>query len=252
MLAAVVMFALAVPTAHAATPQQKCFAGRYKAQGKYQACVQTALFAYANGAGIDQKRFAKCRIKYAALWAKLQTLIGTTCNAPRFADNGDGTISDNLTGLRWEQKTTVSGSGANLADPHDVDNVYTWSADGDYDSDGTTFTSFLPGLAAPTCHGGKCDWRIPTLAELLTILLPEPYPCTSNPCVDPVFVPVSLDGMFITETSYYWSATTVTAGEIFGCSPDECAWDLHFEGGDVNLATKNTFADAVRAVSGGL
>jgi hypothetical protein len=45
---------------------------------------------------------------------------------PRFVDNGDGTVTDNQTGLQWEKKTTAVGSVANLADPHDVDNAYTW------------------------------------------------------------------------------------------------------------------------------
>src|SRR5262245_54850756 len=43
-----------------------------------------------------------------------------------FCDLG-GTIKDTCTGLQWEKKTTAVGSGANPADRHDVDNVYSWA-----------------------------------------------------------------------------------------------------------------------------
>jgi hypothetical protein len=29
---------------------------------------------------------------------------------PHFVDNGDGTVTDNVTGLMWEQKTGVAGA----------------------------------------------------------------------------------------------------------------------------------------------
>jgi hypothetical protein len=35
-------------------------------------------------------------------------------------------VTDTETGLQWEQKTTAVGSGADFADPHDVDNEYSW------------------------------------------------------------------------------------------------------------------------------
>jgi len=38
----------------------------------------------------------------------------------RFVDNGDGTVTDNMTGLMWEKKDNSSGI-------HDMDNIYTWS-----------------------------------------------------------------------------------------------------------------------------
>lgn len=238
---------------NAATLEQKCLAGRAKAKGKYEACMQTTLTRFGTYGGIDQTKFSKCRLKHAAALAKLQELTGTTCDVPRFVDNGDGTITDNSTGLMWEQKTTAPGSGANLADPHDVDNVYLWSTDANYRGDGTTFTSFLAGLNSPTCASGHCDWRLPTLAELFTILAPESYPCTSNPCVDPVFLPVSIDGMLITETSYYYTSTTIPPDPAHACDPDECVWIVHFQGGDVNIGIKDQVLGpaAVRAVRGG-
>ena len=72
---------------------------------------------------------------------------------PRFADNGDGTISDAQTGLMWEKKDDAVGI-------HDKDNSYSWSSTGT--ADGTAFTIFLPTLNTPPCFAGHCDWRLPT------------------------------------------------------------------------------------------
>ena len=77
-------------------------------------------------------------------------------NQERFVDNGDGTVTDRETGLQWEQKVTGS-DGPNLADPHDVDNEYTWSEGGDFTApDGTAFTDFLVKLNGGPSGVGNC------------------------------------------------------------------------------------------------
>src|SRR5439155_128123 len=76
------------------------------------------------------------------------TTTSTTTTTLRFVDNMDGTVTDNETGLQWEQKDGAGG-GANFADPHDVDNTYTWSSSGTA-ADGTAFTDFLSRLNACT------------------------------------------------------------------------------------------------------
>lgn len=144
----------------------------------------------------------------------------------RFVDNGDGTVSDRETGLQWEKK--VPGSpGQTLADPHDVDNRYTWSAA--FDSpDGTAFTDFLVKLnGGPTGVGdcvvsgstqtggfaGHCDWRLPTIAELSTIIDTTVQGCGSgSPCIDPTFGP--------TAAARSWSASTSAADAEFGLTVD--------------------------------
>ena len=47
---------------------------------------------------------------------------------------------------------------------------------------------------------GHCDWRLPTVAELQTILLDD-YPCDFGPCIDEtIFGPTVAD--------YHWTPTT--------------------------------------------
>jgi len=64
-----------------------------------------------------------------------------TLNAPAYKDNGDGTVSDTVTGLMWEK-----GFRTNVA----------WSA--------------ALGLAAKATTGGHADWRVPTLKELYSLI----------------------------------------------------------------------------------
>jgi hypothetical protein len=90
-----------------------------------------------------------------------------------YTDNGDGTITDNVTGLMWEKKDDSGGI-------HHMDNGYTWSG-ASYGTtnimDGTIATTFLAALNAGGGFAGYTDWRIPNAKELQSIVDYEiPYP----------------------------------------------------------------------------
>jgi hypothetical protein len=216
-----------------ATPEQQCQAGRYKATTTYSACVQKLLAKEAGGTGGGtdkfEKAFFKCVAKYAAAWPKLQkkaTGTGAACDAARLVANSDGTVTDNLSGLQWEQKTDDGSI-------HDKDDRYKWSAAGTA-ADGGAFSTFLAALNG-SCFAGQCDWRLPTLAELATLIQ---TPCATEACVDPLLGPTP------TFFDLYWSATTDVSTSFVG------VWGVQ-SGPHVTERGKQGM-EFVRAVRGGL
>lgn len=167
-------------------------------------------------------------------------LNGCPGSGQRFVDNGDGTVTDTKTNLMWEKKEYLDGT-ADPINPHDADNLYQWSSTGTA-PDGAAFTDFLvrlnacvsaDGSALTGGFAGQCDWRLPTIAELRTILL---APCATRPCIDPIFGP--------TQAFHYWSATTDSSSSLL-------AWFVDFFNGGVFDNGKPNL-DYVRAVRGGL
>ena len=113
---------------------QQCQSMTYNASGRYLFCQQRAwskIFLECGpscngfGRGRDKLPNEACVYKYASKWEKLQS----RCVGDRFVLD-DETVTDRLTQLQWERKTDAD-SIADLANPHDADNKYTWSAGGD-------------------------------------------------------------------------------------------------------------------------
>ena len=205
------------------------------------------------------------------------TLTVPACEVapPRFEDCGDGTVADNQTGLLWEKKTGTVGTSVNCKtasggcpDPHVVNNLYEWSDSGPGGPpNGNAYTDFLarlngdPSVVAassaqaqgdpaddPTvCLAHHCDWRLPAIGELRTILIGisaapgQAASCPASPCIDPAFP--AFGGP--TAKSGYWSASSVDFD-------DNSAWGGRFGGGFASYLSKDgnsAFARAVRAGS---
>ena len=87
----------------------------------------------------------------AACPAEGEALFGQdaqfSANTPSYTDNGDGTISDNVTGLMWQQSPDTNGDGM----------INT--------TDKLTYAEAVAGASMLTL-GGYTDWRLPTIKEL--------------------------------------------------------------------------------------
>ncbi len=73
-------------------------------------------------------------------------------NTPKYVDNGDGTITDMVTGLMWSKSPDLNGDGEI--------NV----------SDKRTYSEALDGAVSFNL-GGYDDWRLPTIKELYSLIM---------------------------------------------------------------------------------
>ncbi|MFA7240743.1 MAG: DUF1566 domain-containing protein [Sulfuricellaceae bacterium] len=131
-----------------------------------------------------------------------------------FIDNNDGTVTHKLTGLTWkrcaEGQTWIAStcSGTVL--------TYTWA-------DATALTQ---------SYAGNSDWRLPTVAEQLTIIERD----NSNPAVNITIFPS------IPLSTNFWTASATSGSST-------SAWSVRFEGLAYAYLKTNLFA--ARLVRGG-
>ena len=122
-----------------------------------------------------------------------------------FVDNGNGTITDQVTGLVW-YKCTFGTSGNNCTDPEvNIDpNTIGMSVDW------TQANSFCPLLNALGLAG---DWRLPTSDELLAI---HDYSLVA-PTIQPTYFPNTFSNSGI----HYWTSTMDNAnpGQFLALTP---------------------------------
>ena len=148
-----------------------------------------------------------------------------------YTDNGDGTITDNNTGLMWEKQDNSNVGG--LAGIHDKDNFYTWA---------NAFVK-ISDLNS-SAFAGHSDWRFPNIRELETL---KDFG-RGLPAIDPVFHTNCIAGCTIatcscTRTDFYSSSST------YGDNPSN-AWGVFFYSGYTGATPKTDFFP-VRAVRGG-
>ena len=103
-----------------------------------------------------------------------------TINPPSYTDNGNGTVTDNVTGFVWQKQDDGVSK--------------TWADAGTY-CDASTL-------------GGYSDWRLPSLIELISIIDNGVH----SPSINKTFFPGTI-------SSGYWSSTTyqsIAWSVIFG------------------------------------
>jgi hypothetical protein len=137
------------------------------------------------------------------------TALAGTTPSKDFVDNGDGTVTHSKTGLTW--KRCVEGQSWTGSSCTGTSSFYTWSQ-------------------ANALTSGS--WRLPTIAELLTIVEREAYDPTLNTAIFPVM-----------PAPQVWSATT-------DASYPAGAWYIDFKIGNQFSRTKD-YTYQVRLVRGG-
>lgn len=166
-----------------------------------------------------------------------------------FTDNGDGTITDNATGLQWEKKDDAGGI-------HDLETYFNWCADGDSDficdtpgspMDGTIATVFLATLNAGSGFAGHTDWRIPNRFELETLVDLGTEEPTAYPEFNDCPTGCALPNCSCTRADSYVSSTSVIQPSI-----DYEVWLVEFHEGRALRSAKATPFFKARAVRGGL
>jgi hypothetical protein len=271
VLASLLNLYVVQPSSADVTLAQRCQAAKLKAAAKKSNCRLTSMAKQAMEVDVD---LGKCSARFDASFVSAEVragagvcptehdviAVGTAIDANtndlearlsgvRFVDNGDGTVTDNQTGLQWEQK--VPGSGC----LHCADDVYAWTSGGDggVDPDGDAFTKFLGQLnacasadASASAGGfaGHCDWRLPTIAELLTIYDETKGNCggTSGPCIDSIFVSSNIENSV-------WSSTSGAVPCPGAQAPcDAYAWNIRFDDRDLITRIGKGYRGSVRAV----
>jgi hypothetical protein len=144
-----------------------------------------------------------------------------------YTDSGDGTITDNNTGLVWEKKSDDGSI-------HDKDTSYTWDS---------AFAAHVAGLNTAN-FAGHNDWRLPNVKELQSIVNYEnSFPPVSSAFNNNCVANCTVLTCSCTATNGYWSSSTYQDAPYLG-------WVVGFGGGDVNTFYKTGFT-FVRAVRGG-
>jgi hypothetical protein len=145
-----------------------------------------------------------------------------------YTDNGDGTITDEATGLVWEK---LSSDGS----IHDQNQSYVWD---------DAFAVKVASLNA-MAFGGHTDWRLPNVNELQSIVSYG----VIDPSVLPAFNTSCISGCTALTCSCtsgaYWSSTTYVGDHTF-------AWSVSFFDGLLSASGKILNALRVRAVRGGV
>ena len=135
--------------------------------------------------------------------------------SPRFTDNLDGTITDNLTGLIWLQEANCSDTAGTVSKVAKL----TWA-------DSLTWSNNLASGSCGLTDGSVAgDWRLPNFRELASLIdygIGTIGTAPKIPAVNP---------FTNFQTDHYWTSTTYRPGSAN-------AWFVSFNSANIFYATK--------------
>ena len=148
---------------------------------------------------------------------------GVDLPSPRFTDNSDGTVTDNLTGLIWLKNANCANATKNWSDALTFANTL---------FDGST--SHNSGDCGLSDNSSAGDWRLPNRFELKSLInLGYFNPALSNTAGTAKWTEENpFTGV---QSNSYWSSSTVSSNAAFG-------WNVHLNYGNVDVSFKtNSF-----------
>ncbi len=152
------------------------------------------------------------------------TLVAAECTTSRnvdisitrpdslYTDHGDGTVTDNATGLMW-QKCSLGQAGSSCTG---TALRFTWQA--------------ALAVANNNTGSGYTDWRLPSKNELASLV----EDACRGPAINETVFPATIG--FV-----YWSSSPYAGNS-------EVAWMVYFNGGGVATLSKNNNSSFVRLV----
>lgn len=203
----ILLFAFAILHSSFFTPNSACAAGKLPDTGQTKCYNSSGTEISCAGTGQDG---------------------AYSINPMSFTDNGNGTITDNNTGLLWQKCSMGQNNDATCSGTATTHNWY--QATGTYDA------SYNPS-AINVCGSlslAGTGWRLPSKKELVSIMdYSIPYP---GPTIPQAIFPNTV-------SSYYWSSTTYAGYTSY-------AWYVYFYNGYVIDNYKVNYY-YVRCVRGG-
>jgi len=141
---------------------------------------------------------------------------GVDWPVPRFTDNGDGTITDHLTGLMWlkDAECISSGNGINWQDALDKA--------AQFNQDPASLNCYQYNYQALS----YTDWRVPNINELESLV-------HAGKAVQHIWL--GDNGFYNPIASDLWSSTTNNSGKSW-------AWVLDLGAGEIRAADKSAAA----------
>jgi hypothetical protein len=200
--------------------------------------VLVALVAVGLATGSSEAGLTKGRAIETGQEQSYGAVGDTTAGLPRvYNDLGNGIVKDVRTGLFWEKKSDDGSI-------HDWDHVFNWSVGDPWGPTGSAFVMLIAELNTPPCFGGFCDWRLPTVKEMQTIVDFG----RSEPAVPVEFDNACTPGCKVeacscTRSANYWTSSTIHGNPGYG-------WAVNFYFGNDDYEYKPARSH-VRAVRGG-